>query len=165
MTELLSIGAKNVGSLIANQWKRDNKMIIIIEKEDVEKAKDLGFKVIKWQTVPNCYSVEVEPDEAIDYLKHIHNETEHEKALVGKKKLRKARELVADSAFEEYDFEKDAVEIIEAGHWRNLNGENDLIINFYYLPIDEEVDNGRSGSFIVEFKPNSTEVIANYANL
>ena len=126
-------------------------MQILIDKKDLKKVRELGLKPKLTSDLDDTYYVEATPDNPLDYLSHIHNEAEN-------KKLREARELVADSAFEEYDFEKEGVFILGCDNWY-FDGEDKFVRRIYLEPIVEKVDQSGKGSFSVEFKPNTIKVI------
>jgi hypothetical protein len=96
------------------------------------------------------------------------NQDKSAKESYTKIELEEKRRIHADDALGTFNFHKganpigDDEEIEETGHWET-DGPNRLICPIYYGDSTSRKQS-KMGSFIVEFKPNSTEIIDKHAN-
>jgi hypothetical protein len=141
-------------------------MKILIEHKDLKEAMKLGFK----PRVPTLnhdlmdYVVEIPTLNALTYLRNRKAEMEASVKSVINSDLFNKRIDNADKKFEQYNFKKEGVEIVDSDGWEN-DGRDRLIKQIFYEPINETVDQSTSGSFIVDFKAGSVKVIDVHANL
>jgi len=154
-------------------WEIDR----LISKEEInklcdpsyDKDKDPNFKEYDDEVCPLIW---VDQD-IFEELKGVHDQEEAHRDMLGREVLENRRREFADDALGTYDFHNceqsigEDEEINDTGNWES-DGPDHLICPVYYgdkSKDDPDEEGSYKGSFIVEFAPNSAEIIDKHESM